>query len=80
MFSKDYIVRYAILGGSFDPVHRGHIKLAEAVLTLGYDRIVFIPTYHSPFKSPLQGMSADVRLRMLLAAICADRRFTVDAT
>ena len=37
-------MRLAILGGTFNPVHVGHLFLAEETLTLlGYDRILFVP-------------------------------------
>jgi nicotinate-nucleotide adenylyltransferase len=72
-------LNYAILGGSFDPVHNGHLSMALAVLPLGYDRIILVPAYQSPFKPPEQGETAEVRLQMLLAAISGNRRFTVDA-
>jgi nicotinate-nucleotide adenylyltransferase len=72
-------LNYAILGGSFDPVHKGHLSMALAVLPLGYDRIILVPAYQSPFKQPEQSATAELRLLMLLAAISGDRRFTVDA-
>ena len=44
-------MKIALLGGSFNPVHKGHLKLAEsAVILAGYDRVVFVPAYQSPFK------------------------------
>lgn len=44
-------MKIALLGGSFNPVHKGHIALAESVVNLaGYDRVVFVPAYQSPFK------------------------------
>jgi nicotinate-nucleotide adenylyltransferase len=72
-------MKYAILGGSFDPVHKGHLNMALAALPLGYDRIILVPAYQSPFKAPDQGETAEIRLLMLLSAISGDRRFTVDA-
>jgi nicotinate-nucleotide adenylyltransferase len=72
-------LRFAILGGSFDPIHKGHIKLAEAVLNLGYNRVIFVPAFRSPFKSEIQSSTAQKRLELLLASISGDRRFTVDA-
>ncbi|MDR1256591.1 MAG: nicotinate (nicotinamide) nucleotide adenylyltransferase [Spirochaetaceae bacterium] len=72
-------MKYAILGGSFDPVHNGHLGAALAVLPLGYDRIILVPAYQSPFKPVMQGETAEARLSMLLSAISGDRRFTVDA-
>jgi nicotinate-nucleotide adenylyltransferase len=72
-------LKYAILGGSFDPIHKGHLNMALAVMPLGYDRIILVPAYQSPFKAKGQGETAEIRLLMLLAAISGDRRFTVDA-
>ena len=43
--------RYAIYGGSFDPIHIGHVALADhAVKECGIDKIIFMPAYISPFK------------------------------
>ncbi len=42
---------YAIYGGTFDPIHKGHIALAEhAVRECGIDKLIFMPAYVSPFK------------------------------
>lgn len=43
-------MKAAVLGGSFDPVHNGHISLAEEVRKLGYGQIIFIPAYQPPHK------------------------------
>ena len=72
-------MKYAIMGGSFDPVHKGHLCMALAVMPLGYDRIILVPAYQSPFKPARQGETAKIRLLMLLSAISGDCRFTVDA-
>ena len=72
-------MRFAILGGSFNPVHMGHLFLADTALTaLGYDRIILVPAYTSPFKPGAQGASPKDRLDMLIASIPADNRLTVD--
>ncbi|MDR2468301.1 MAG: nicotinate (nicotinamide) nucleotide adenylyltransferase [Spirochaetaceae bacterium] len=71
-------MKFAILGGSFNPVHKGHLKLAASVYELGYDRVILIPAYQSPLKPSGQAESAKERAEMLLAAIGGDRRFTVD--
>ncbi|MEL3912802.1 nicotinate (nicotinamide) nucleotide adenylyltransferase [Treponema pedis] len=44
-------MKLAVLGGSFNPVHLGHIALASSVIKeLGYDKIAVVPAYISPFK------------------------------
>ena len=75
-------MRLAILGGSFNPMHLGHLFLADTVLSaLHYDRVVFVPAYKSPFKLAAAGMedSARDRLEMIAASIAGDPRLTVDA-
>jgi len=69
-----------ILGGSFNPVHLGHIFLAEKVLvTLKLDRVILVPAYQSPFKlGEGKECSSNDRLEMLSAAIIGDNRFTID--
>jgi len=72
-------MKLAILGGSFNPVHIGHLFLADAALTcLGYDRIILIPTFQSPFKVGVDGASPSNRLEMLAASIPGDPRLTID--
>jgi nicotinate-nucleotide adenylyltransferase len=74
-------LRLGILGGSFAPVHRGHIFLAEKALSaLKLDRVVFVPAYRSPFKLGAEGMetSAKDRIDMLAASIAGDSRFAID--
>jgi nicotinate-nucleotide adenylyltransferase len=74
-------VRLAILGGSFNPIHYGHLFLADAVLSeLHYDRVVMVPAFISPFKPDVPGMedSARDRLEMIAASIPADPRLSVD--
>ena len=42
---------YAIYGGSFDPIHIGHVALADSeVKECGIDKLIFMPAYMSPFK------------------------------
>lgn len=72
-------MKIAILGGSFNPVHNGHLSLAENVyLELGFDRIIFFPAYISPFKQNAQTVSAPHRLAMLEAATQDNPHFAVD--
>jgi nicotinate-nucleotide adenylyltransferase len=71
-------VKLAILGGSFNPVHLGHLFLAESALKLGYDRLILVPAFTSPFKPGARETSPQNRLDMLAASTPADPRFAVD--
>ena len=75
-------MKLGILGGSFNPVHLGHLFLADKALsTLGLDRVVMIPAYRSPFKLAAEGMesSSGDRLEMLAAAVEGDSRLAIDS-
>lgn len=74
-------MKIAILGGSFNPVHLGHLFIADAVLeSLHYDRIVLIPAYRSPFKLAAKDMeiTSRDRLEMLAASASGDPRLAID--
>jgi len=59
-----------LFGGSFDPVHLGHLLVAEAAREeLGLKRLFFIPAAQSPFKPDRQPTSAAERLRLLRLAL-----------
>ena len=60
----------ALFGGSFDPVHLGHLWLAEAAREeLDLARLVFIPAAQSPFKPGSQPAPAAQRVRLLRLAL-----------
>lgn len=63
--------RVGLLGGTFDPIHIGHLNLAlEAQEKFGLDEILFCPAYLSPFKQTETGIaSAEDRLQMTSLAI-----------
>lgn len=62
-------MRLAILGGSFNPVHIGHLALADAVhRLLGYDRVLLVPASVPPHKELASGATAQDRLAMLKLA------------
>jgi len=74
-------MRLAVLGGSFNPIHMGHLFLADSVISgLGYDRVVMVPAYRSPFKPEAAGMEGSTRSRMemIAASIAGDPRLTLD--
>jgi nicotinate-nucleotide adenylyltransferase len=61
--------KIGLFGGTFDPVHRGHIHLAAAALTqLGLDEVRFLPCRISPHKLGNRLTSAADRLQMLRLA------------
>jgi len=72
--------RVGIFGGSFDPVHSGHLILAESSMEeLRLDRIIFIPARLSPFKKNRPpSATPQERIAMLSQAIKGESRFTVD--
>jgi nicotinate-nucleotide adenylyltransferase len=74
-------MRTALYGGSFDPIHHGHLILArEAMEQLALDRVVFIPAAQSPFKLDRQPAPAALRLEMVQAAIAGEPGFECDAS
>ena len=61
-----------IFGGSFDPVHNGHVLVARAALEeLALDRLFIVPAARSPFKPEQETASAADRLRLLRLAFAA---------
>ncbi|MBD3316800.1 MAG: nicotinate (nicotinamide) nucleotide adenylyltransferase [Chitinivibrionales bacterium] len=70
--------RIGILGGSFDPVHYGHLAVARlAYEYLMLDRILLIPAAVPPHKRAMVGASAERRLTMLCSATDEDPAFLV---
>lgn len=69
-------MKIGILGGSFDPVHYGHLILADQLIQeAGLDKVVFIPAYVSPFKTDSTQTSAEDRYEMLKLAIADNPQF-----
>ncbi|PIE97363.1 MAG: nicotinate (nicotinamide) nucleotide adenylyltransferase [Treponema sp.] len=63
-------MKLAMFGGSFNPIHIGHLALADAVCTeLGYDKVAFVPTFISPFKLNSVLPEPKHRLNMIELAI-----------
>jgi nicotinate-nucleotide adenylyltransferase len=72
--------KIGIFGGTFDPIHHGHLILArDAVETLQLDKVVFVPAAISPHKLARKPTAPAIRLEMLRAAIEAEAPFAVDA-
>lgn len=55
-----------IFGGSFNPLHNGHIEVVKAALKLKiFDKVLVIPSNQNPLKTPVEGPSAETKLEML---------------
>jgi nicotinate-nucleotide adenylyltransferase len=68
-----------IYGGSFNPVHVGHVLLArEALETLSLDEVRLIPAARNPFKTLAGQAPAEDRLEMLKLAVEGEPGFVVD--
>jgi nicotinate-nucleotide adenylyltransferase len=68
--------RIGLFGGSFDPIHNGHLILAEcAVNFVGLERVYFIPTAVPPHKASGELAGFEMRKRMVELAIESNPRF-----
>ena len=71
--------RIGLYGGSFDPVHLGHLLVAQAAREeLHLDRIFFIPAAQSPFKPDAKPTPSAERTKMLRLALAGNSRVEVD--
>jgi len=69
-------VKIAILGGTFDPIHNGHLALAQAVVdTFEVDALHFVPAFAPPHKSCDGITSPFHRFAMAALATVSDERF-----
>jgi len=68
-----------IFGGTFDPIHFGHLRLAEEMAeAIGLERVLFIPAGQPPHRGVPHTASLH-RLEMVRRAIAGNPRFAVDA-
>lgn len=79
LFSPDMKIKTAILGGTFNPPHNGHLHIAKSASDiLGYERIIFIPNYIPPHKDSDNKIEAEDRLVMTSLAAEHDSRFVIE--
>jgi nicotinate-nucleotide adenylyltransferase len=72
-------MKIGLFGGSFDPVHLGHLLVALAAFEeLGLDRLFFIPAAQSPFKPEIKPTAASSRLQLLRLALAGKTDCEVD--
>lgn len=73
--------RIGILGGSFDPIHLGHLIIAqEACEQLQLERALFVPASQAPLRDAAPVAAAAQRLEMVRRAIADNPRFAVSTT
>ena len=71
--------RIGLFGGTFDPVHLGHLLVAQAAFEeLQLSRLFFIPAAQSPFKPESNPAPAAARLRLLRLALVGQTQYEVD--
>ena len=76
--------RIGILGGTFDPIHMGHLVLAEtARVELGLDKVFFVPAKIPPHKKRTDIIDKELRYKMVKLAIAGNpayfcSRFEID--
>ncbi len=68
--------KIGILGGTFNPVHNGHLKAAETVIEIFFlDRIMFIPSFIPPHKKNSRTLSPEHRFNMVRLALSGHSDF-----
>ncbi|MDD4013589.1 MAG: nicotinate-nucleotide adenylyltransferase [Candidatus Omnitrophica bacterium] len=71
-------MKIGILGGTFNPIHTGHLVLAqECWYALGLEKVLFVPASLPPHKEVEGGVSAADRLSMVKMALGHDPRFEI---
>ena len=69
-----------LFGGSFDPIHCGHLQIAQSVLkAFDVEHLVFIPSQQAPLKGFASVASPEDRLKMVSLAITGENRFVLDS-
>ena len=77
-FDWTSVRRLGILGGTFDPIHHGHLAVARQVRrAYGLDRVVFIPSGYPPHKPNGSVSTGQHRYMMALLATCDEPAFSV---
>ncbi|HEY2952101.1 MAG TPA: nicotinate-nucleotide adenylyltransferase [Verrucomicrobiae bacterium] len=72
-------MKLGLYGGSFDPVHCGHLLVAQAACEeMELSRLYFIPAAQSPFKPESKPAPAALRLRMLRLGLAGQAHYEID--
>ena len=71
-------MKIGILGGTFNPIHIGHLILAQECRNcFDLDKVIFVPTAQSPLKDEVENVSPEDRLKMVELAIDSNEQFEV---
>ena len=72
-------MKLAVFGGSFNPLHIGHVMVAETVIKeLGYDKVLFIPTCVPPHKETAKGSASGEDRLGMIRCFCEDENTSED--
>ena len=76
--NEDYISKIGILGGTFDPIHKGHVALGEAAMReVNLDKLIVMPARIQPFKQGKKVTEDYHRQAMVLLAFEEEVNVTV---
>lgn len=71
--------KIGIMGGTFDPIHIGHLAIAQEALEYkNLDKVLFIPTGNPPHKTNKEKTKAEIRLEMVKIGIEDNEFFEID--
>lgn len=80
MIASGSVYRLGVFGGTFDPIHFGHLRMAEeARETFALDRVLFVPNFVSPFKLDRTMTPGALRVEMIRQAIVDNPYFAADS-
>lgn len=73
-------MKKAIFGGTFDPIHKGHVSIAEKALKLlNLDKVIFVPCGNPPHKIGKKITDGETRLKMVEEAVRNEDKFEVSS-
>ena len=71
-------MKIGVLGGTFDPIHHGHIIIGEfARISMDLDKVIFIPSGRHPFKDNKEITDPKIRCKMVELAIESNPYFEI---
>ncbi|MCM0648944.1 nicotinate-nucleotide adenylyltransferase [Clostridium swellfunianum] len=75
-----YVLKKGIFGGTFDPIHNGHLYIAhEALNVLGLDEVIFMPSGNPPHKTDRRKSDAGIRYELVKMAVRNEKKFSISS-